>query len=197
MEFISFADQKQPAALNGRPPGADNSAARRSPILRGVATVDGAFRGPAPAASGARIEAARRVPIETVARQAGIERTLHRAGAEFVGPCPKCGGYDRFSINLAKQVWNCRKCDEGGDAIKLLMHCQGITFVDAVARLTPDFKEPVRRTEFVYRGIPRRAPSATERSASTARAEAKPLSSSLKAAAGARRCSMAASGWPI
>jgi hypothetical protein len=29
-------------------------------------------------------------------------------------PCPICGGRDRFSINAAKQKWNCRGCARGG-----------------------------------------------------------------------------------
>ncbi len=29
-------------------------------------------------------------------------------------PCPHCFGKDRFSVNLAKQAWNCRGCSIGG-----------------------------------------------------------------------------------
>ncbi|NEK42856.1 P4 alpha zinc-binding domain-containing protein [Rhizobium leguminosarum] len=29
-------------------------------------------------------------------------------------PCLHCGGKDRFSVNLAKQAWNCRGCSIGG-----------------------------------------------------------------------------------
>ena len=62
---------------------------------------------------------------------------LKRAGAsEYVGPCPVCGGKDRFGVNIKKQVWNCRGCGKGGDAIGLAQHAGGATFVEAVAALS-------------------------------------------------------------
>ena len=42
-----------------------------------------------------------------------------RGKVERVGPCPNCGGHDRFAINIRKQVWNCRGCHKGGDRIAL------------------------------------------------------------------------------
>jgi hypothetical protein len=53
---------------------------------------------------------------------------LRRVGAEYVGPCPKCGGTDRFSVNPNKAVWNCRGCSTGGDVIDLVHHLDGGTF---------------------------------------------------------------------
>jgi CHC2 zinc finger len=92
--------------------------------------------------SDSRVEAARRVPVEEVARKTGIERSLKRAGSEFVGPCPRCGGTDRFSINRSKQVWHCRGCrTDTGDVIGLVQHLEGCDFRGAVEWLTPDFKE--------------------------------------------------------
>jgi phage/plasmid primase-like uncharacterized protein len=50
------------------------------------------------------------------ARSVPIEGELARRGnhpkgrIERCGPCPKCGGNDRFSINTLKGVWNCRNC---------------------------------------------------------------------------------------
>ena len=43
-----------------------------------------------------------------------------RRGMESVGPCPKCGGRDRFSINQRDGVFNCRRCDGRGDVISLV-----------------------------------------------------------------------------
>jgi putative DNA primase/helicase len=63
--------------------------------------------------------------------------SLKRAGAsEYVGPCPVCGGKDRFGVNIKKQVWNCRGCGKGGDAIGLAQHAGGATFIEAVAALS-------------------------------------------------------------
>jgi hypothetical protein len=58
---------------------------------------------------------------------------LRRAGPnERVGPCPKCGGHDRFSINIRKSVWNCRGCGIGGDAIDLVRHVNGCGYREAL-----------------------------------------------------------------
>jgi hypothetical protein len=79
------------------------------------------------------IEHARDMPIEDEIARRGTKLT--RAGAELVGPCPLCGGTDRFSINPRKRVFNCRGCDVGGDVIKLVQHLDGSDFKDAVETL--------------------------------------------------------------
>jgi putative DNA primase/helicase len=66
-----------------------------------------------------RVEEARAVRIEDEAARRGIK--LH-GGNERSGPCPVCGGTDRFSINVKKQLWNCRHCGKGGDVIALVRH---------------------------------------------------------------------------
>src|SRR5436190_10112397 len=77
------------------------------------------------------------------ARSVRIEREIARRGiklsagiAERCGPCPVCGGRDRFSINVKKQVWNCRRCPAGGDVIELVRHLDGLSFGEAVRLLT-------------------------------------------------------------
>ena len=62
---------------------------------------------------------ARAVPIEREIERRGI---LLRGSVDRCGPCPKCGGDDRFSINTDKQVFNCRGCNVGGDVIELVEH---------------------------------------------------------------------------
>jgi DNA primase len=47
---------------------------------------------------------------------------------EYAGPCPVCGGRDRFGVNARKQVWNCRGCDQGGDVVDLMRHIDGSSF---------------------------------------------------------------------
>src|SRR5258708_1094572 len=52
------------------------------------------------------------------------------------GPCPICGGDDRFSVNLKNQVFNCRQCGgRGGDAIALVQFIDGLSFREAVEAL--------------------------------------------------------------
>jgi phage/plasmid primase-like uncharacterized protein len=78
-----------------------------------------------------------------VARSIRLESEIARRGiklapgvAERCGPCPVCGGTDRFSINLKKQVWNCRGCSRGGDVIALVRHLDWLSFKEAVRLLT-------------------------------------------------------------
>ena len=76
---------------------------------------------------------AKAVPIEQVIKARGIKLN---GKTEKCGPCPKCGGEDRFSINTKKGVWNCRQCDVGGDVIKLVEHLDGCDFIAACTTLT-------------------------------------------------------------
>jgi phage/plasmid primase-like uncharacterized protein len=79
---------------------------------------------------------AREVRIEDeIARRAII---LRGHGTERHGPCPVCGGTDRFSINIEKQVWHCRKCDAGGDVIDLVKHLDHVDFQTACRTLAGD-----------------------------------------------------------
>ena len=75
------------------------------------------------------IAQARAVPIERELERRGIRL---RGRVDRCGPCPVCGGADRFSVNVKKQVWNCRGCGLGGDVIALVKHLDRTDFVAAV-----------------------------------------------------------------
>lgn len=81
----------------------------------------------------ARLLAAKAMPIDEVASMLSIEG-LKRAGREMVGPCPACGGNDRFSINAEKGMYNCRSCG-GGDVVKLVQITLGCDFKEALTYL--------------------------------------------------------------
>jgi hypothetical protein len=81
------------------------------------------------------VGSARAVPIERVIEQSGITN-LRRQGHEFVGPCPKCGGDDRFAINTEKQVFNCRGCGGKGDVIQFVQFVDAVDFNTACTTLT-------------------------------------------------------------
>jgi phage/plasmid primase-like uncharacterized protein len=83
---------------------------------------------------------ARATPIESEIARRQIKL---RGGVDRCGPCPVCGGTDRFSINIRKQVWYCRGCGDGGDVIKLVMHLGRVDFRQACAILTGDDVRPV------------------------------------------------------
>jgi DNA primase len=90
---------------------------------------------------------ARSMRIEREIERRGIK--LERMGNELIGPCPKCGGVDRFAANLKKQVWNCRQGEKGGDVIALVMHLDNSDFSAACETLAgpkPSGK-PVAKTE--------------------------------------------------
>ena len=83
----------------------------------------------------AALEKARAHSIELVATQHNLRL---RGKVERVGPCPRCGGTDRFSINVRKQIWNCRGCQKGGDVIAFVQFLDGCDFKQAIASLTGD-----------------------------------------------------------
>lgn len=85
-----------------------------------------AFRG-----DDTRLRDAQAVPIREIVDKLDAHLALQRAGREQVGPCPVCGGRDRFSINLDRGVFNCRNCG-GGDGIKLVQHVLGCDFKAAL-----------------------------------------------------------------
>jgi len=66
---------------------------------------------------------------------AGADTQLRRlSGDEHAGPCPKCGGDDRFHVT--PEWWFCRQCHERrGDAIEYLRWKDGLSFPDACEAL--------------------------------------------------------------
>jgi hypothetical protein len=80
------------------------------------------------------VQRARAVPIEKEIERRGVK--LRREGLERVGACPKCGGDDRFAINIKKRVFNCRGCGISGDVISLVEALDGVDFNTACTQLT-------------------------------------------------------------
>lgn len=96
-------------------------------------------------------------PADTAAREAAFDDWKRRAAeadildvalggtvgaklrkvtaSEHAGPCPACGGEDRFSVNVRKQVFNCRGAG-GGGVIDMVMHACGCDFLAACELIT-------------------------------------------------------------
>lgn len=53
---------------------------------------------------------------------------------EYAGPCPFCGGEDRFLVWLESDRYWCRRCQKKGDSIQFLRDYKGLSFHEA-ARL--------------------------------------------------------------
>jgi CHC2 zinc finger len=81
-----------------------------------------------------RLSEAKARPIADVVHLLGLSG-LKRAGHELVGPCPRCGGTDRFGVNLRKGLFQCRRCEAKGDGLALVMWDRGLGFHDALTWL--------------------------------------------------------------
>jgi hypothetical protein len=89
------------------------------------------------------IERARATAVESILEAHGVKLRGH---VERIGPCPVCGGADRFGVNTRKQLFNCRGCGARGDAIALEQFLSGAPFKTAVERLLggPQFQHQTK-----------------------------------------------------
>src|SRR5258708_25128066 len=88
----------------------------------------------------ADIEKAMAVSVADIAIERGL--LLKRSGRELVGPCPLCGGRDRFAIN--ESLFNCRGCNgKGRGAIAFLTWLDDCGFREAVATLIGERSAPI------------------------------------------------------
>ena len=68
---------------------------------------------------------------------AGRYVELRKATAdEYHGPCPWCGGTDRFRVRA--DFFACRQCGRTGDAINFVQEHDNVDFKEAVQRLGGD-----------------------------------------------------------
>ena len=65
-----------------------------------------------------------------------LKRVASSQGGEYAGPCPMCGGKDRFRVQPKRGRWLCRRCTgKWGDAIALHRALHHSTFEEAVRAL--------------------------------------------------------------
>lgn len=68
-----------------------------------------------------------------------LKKVASTNGGEYAGPCPMCGGKDRFRVqpnNKPNPRWMCRQCNpRGGDPIAFLMAYSNIDFKTACDEL--------------------------------------------------------------
>lgn len=99
----------------------------------------------------ARLAEAQAIPIEEIAERLGLSAGLRRMSGELVGPCPKCGGHDRFGISLRKGQFLCRRCDGKGDGISLVRFVLDLDFPKALAWLVGERDDQVDPAEVARR----------------------------------------------
>jgi hypothetical protein len=83
------------------------------------------------------IHRARRVSLLALAeRRTSLKRVAVTGGGEYAGPCPLCGGRDRFRVQAGLGRWLCRRCSpRWDDAIALEMKLSALAFPEAVRAL--------------------------------------------------------------
>ncbi len=84
-----------------------------------------------------------------------MKRVARTKGGEWHGPCPFCGGTDRFIVwpdhPSGRGRFTCRQCEVSGDAITYIRERDGIGFREACALLGVDTGTytPVERQPYV------------------------------------------------
>ncbi|MBI9090729.1 MAG: hypothetical protein JEZ12_16045 [Desulfobacterium sp.] len=76
-------------------------------------------------------------------------------GGEYKGPCPWCGGDDRFSIHPSSDHYVCRRCKKAGDSLQFLMDYENLSYINACIQLdrTPEFKATNVRSKILKEDI--------------------------------------------
>ena len=73
--------------------------------------------------------------LDLASRKVHLKKVSATNGGEWQGPCPECGGQDRFHVwpeqNAGKGGYWCRGCEKAGDNIQFLRDFEGISFVEA------------------------------------------------------------------
>src|SRR5919201_4167899 len=67
-----------------------------------------------------------------------LKKVASTGGGEYAGPCPFCGGRDRFRVQPEKGRWWCRGCSQSPrwqDAIAYVRQREGLGFAEACQRL--------------------------------------------------------------
>ncbi|MBW2650658.1 MAG: toprim domain-containing protein [Deltaproteobacteria bacterium] len=73
--------------------------------------------------------------LDLAQKKVKLRKVSTTRGGEWQGPCPSCGGRDRFHVwpdqNQGQGSYWCRGCDKKGDAIQYLRDFEGMSFHSA------------------------------------------------------------------
>src|SRR5918911_4339188 len=87
-----------------------------------------------------------------------LKKVAMTSGGEYAGPCPFCGGRDRFRVQPERGRWWCRGCSDGSrwqDAIAYVRKRDGVDFAEACRRLGASDHELGGRHQDLSRWSPR------------------------------------------
>jgi DNA primase len=79
--------------------------------------------------------------VAVIGSDTHLTRVANTNGGEHAGPCPFCGGTDRFRVwpnstrHHGKGRFWCRRCDESGDAIDYVRERDGLSYAGACGLL--------------------------------------------------------------
>lgn len=77
---------------------------------------------------------------------APLKKVAGTGGGEYHGPCPLCGGTDRFIVQPSNGRWSCRQCSpKWNDAIAFVMRRDNVSFKEAVESLSLSLPERQQR----------------------------------------------------
>lgn len=83
--------------------------------------------------------------LDLATKDVALKKVSGTNGGEWQGPCPSCGGEDRFHVwpaqNEGKGGYWCRGCGKTGDNIQYLRDFRGMSFKDACAELRIDLPD--------------------------------------------------------
>lgn len=99
--------------------------------------------------------------LDLASKRVNLKKAANTHGGEWWGPCPACGGNDRFHVwphqNGGKGGYWCRACGLSGDNIQFLIDFDGMTFKEACAYLNidrPDYRPETSRPPEKQQFIP-------------------------------------------
>ncbi len=77
--------------------------------------------------------------LDLAQQKVKLRKVSSTKGGEWQGPCPACGGQDRFHVwpmeNDGGGSYWCRSCEKAGDSIQFLRDFEEMTFKEACAKL--------------------------------------------------------------
>ena len=89
--------------------------------------------------------------LDVISRNTRLRRVAATHGGEYAGPCPFCGGRDRFRVwpDSDRPGYWCRGCGRHGNALQYLRDHDGLSFLEACASLYGDETDQSRRRRFI------------------------------------------------
>ena len=80
--------------------------------------------------------------FDLVSHDTPLKLATRSQGGVWRGPCPKCGGEDRFHVWETEGRYWCRGCGKTGDEIQYLRDFRGLSYREAARRVGKSLDEP-------------------------------------------------------